>query len=384
MRHKLFIAVLAASVAGAAACQTVLPHWSDAQASRLIDWLASADGEGLGSVTPLARNVEAVRRTGDGTALDVAATAAALRLLDALRHGCCNASLRSGWNIAEEKGWLPPNDAVAAAVQQNRLEDLLAQARPSHPFYQGLRAAYAGEKDPARRATLAANLDRWRWMPRTLGRRYLLVNTAAFEASLWDDRRLLGRWKVVVGKTKSPTPVFAAQVTGVVLNPWWEIPPNIAAESVAAMVQDHPAQAASKGYTLEKGRYRQRPGPDNALGRMKLVMPNGYHVYLHDTPSQGLFERDVRAYSHGCVRVGDALGLVTALLSTRPGWDRNHVEAAVATTRTQTVPLAAPIPVYVTYFTAEPDGEGGVRYFPDIYKRDSGAKAPADDGRCTR
>jgi murein L,D-transpeptidase YcbB/YkuD len=149
------------------------------------------------------------------------------------------------------------------------------------------------------------------------------------------------------------------------------------------MLRDRPAEAARKGYVLQDGRYRQKPGPANALGRMKLVMPNPYSVYLHDTPSQSLFERDVRAFSHGCVRVGDALGLATALLATSPGWDRKRADALVAAGRTTTVALAAPVPVYVAYFTAEPDGEGGMRYFPDIYQRDRAAPLPGEEA-CPR
>ncbi|MBB6122411.1 murein L,D-transpeptidase YcbB/YkuD [Sphingobium subterraneum] len=165
-----------------------------------------------------------------------------------------------------------------------------------------------------------------------------------------------------------------------VLNPWWEIPSSIAAESVAAMVRTNPAAAAKRGYVYENGRYRQRPGPNNALGRMKLVMPNPHTVYLHDTPSQSLFDRDVRAFSHGCVRVGDALGLVTALLAPTGQWDRQRIDATVASGETQTVTLAEPIPVYIAYFTAEPDEDGAMRFFPDIYKRDRAAVAP-DDGK---
>jgi murein L,D-transpeptidase YcbB/YkuD len=118
---------------------------------------------------------------------------------------------------------------------------------------------------------------------------------------------------------------------------------------------------------------------------MKLVMPNPYNIYLHDTPAQSLFGRDVRAFSHGCVRVGDALGLATALLAPLPGWDRERVEAEIATGTTQTITLAASIPVYVAYFTAESDGQGGIRYLPDIYKRDQAALAPGGDGaQCGR
>jgi murein L,D-transpeptidase YcbB/YkuD len=299
--------------------------------------------------------------------------------LQAHRTGCCNASLRTGWRIAGDQSEPQPAAAVAMALARDDLDRLFGTARPSHPFYYSLREAYSREQDPARRATIAANLDRWRWMPRALGARYLLVNAAAFEATLWEGGNQIGRWAVIVGKTGSPTPVFAATVTGVTFNPWWEIPTSIVAESVGALVRNRPVEAAHKGYVVQAGRYRQRPGAGNALGRMKLAMPNPYSVYLHDTPSQGLFEQDVRAFSHGCIRVGDALGLATALLAAEPGWDRARSDGMVAAGRTATVPLAAPVPVYVTYFTAEPDGEGGIRYFPDVYHRDRGVPVPGEE-----
>jgi len=384
MKRALLLASLCWVSASVHAQETPTPHWTAAQARRLIEWLNAAAADGLGLVTPQARTVQAAIDNGEPLTLDVTATAASVRLLDAYRRGCCNASLRTGWHIPESNNWGGSAASVAAAVTSNQIDTLFGTARPSHPFYYALRAAYAQEKDPDRRATLAANLDRWRWMPRTLGVRYLLVNAAAFEATLWEGRQMVGRWKVVVGKTKSPTPVFGATVTGVILNPWWEIPPDIATESVATMVRNNPGAAAAKGFVLESGRYRQRPGPTNALGKMKLVMPNGFNVYLHDTPAQALFAQDVRAYSHGCVRVGDALGLVAALLSPQSGWSRDALDAAVASGQTRTVTLAAPIPVYVAYFTAEPDELGGIRYLPDIYHRDTGVRAPGDDGACAR
>lgn len=116
---------------------------------------------------------------------------------------------------------------------------------------------------------------------------------------------------------------------------------------------------------------------------MKLVMPNPYSVYLQDTPAQMLFSREVRTFSHGCVRVGGALGLATVLLSPN-GWHRARGDKAVEAGGTITAPLAAPVPVYVTYFTAEPDGQGGVRYFPDVYDREHASPLTAGgDTRCT-
>ncbi|MBT2188367.1 L,D-transpeptidase family protein [Sphingobium nicotianae] len=377
---RILLAFAALSLCAAAPLPA--PHWSHAQVERLIEWLVSAADDGLGSVTPEAALLRERIAAGDEASLDAEATRVAVRLVNAYRDGCCNASLRSGWRISPTPAWGDATSLVADAVSANRLDQLFLQSRPSHPFYEGLRRAYRLESNAGRRATLAANMDRWRWMPRDLGSRYLLVNAAAFEASLWDHGQLVGRWKVVVGKSKSPTPIFAAQVSGVIFNPWWEIPPSIAAEGVASMVRNRPAVAAGRGYVLENGRYRQRPGANNALGRMKLVMPNSYNVYLHDTPSQSLFARDVRAFSHGCVRVEDALGLATTLVSARPGWDRAQVDAVIEKGETIKVDLPNPVPVYVTYFTAEPDALGAIRYFPDVYHRDRGAKSPTSEGTC--
>jgi murein L,D-transpeptidase YcbB/YkuD len=361
-----------------------LPHWQHVQVARLIEWLDAAKDDGLAPAASEATAVRVALQAGDASRLDVVATAAAVRLLRAHRNGCCNASLRTGWHIDNGTALIDPTAAVTDAVMRDRLDALFGTARPSHPYYYSLRQAYAGESDPVRRKILAANLDRWRWMPRLLGERYLLVNTASFEATLWEGRNEIGRWQVIVGKTGSPTPVFAARVTGVILNPWWEIPSSIVAESVGALVRNRPAEAARRGYVVQDGHYRQRPGTTNALGRMKLVMPNSYSVYLHDTPSQSLFERDVRAFSHGCVRVGDALGLAATLLSADPAWNRKRVDAAVARGATVKVDLPQPVPVYVTYFTAEPDGNGGIRYFPDIYNRDKGATTSDGSERCTQ
>lgn len=378
---RLFFVTLLWFLAAAAAEPL---HWHAGQASRLADWLDAAAADGLTPVAADAPVVRAAIAAKDPARLDGVATAAAVRLLQAHRTGCCHASARAGWHIAGDQGLPPPEVAVATALASNDLDGLFEKARPSHPYYRALRDAFAQEQDPARRATLAANLDRWRWMPRALGRRYLLVNAAAFEATLWEEGREVGRWEIIVGKTRSPTPIFATRVTGVTFNPWWDIPSSIVAESVGALVRNRPAEAARRGYVVQGGQYRQRPGPGNALGRMKLVMPNGYHVYLHDTPAQNLFEKDVRAFSHGCVRVGDALGLATALLSARSGWDRARTDAMVAAGQTVTIPLPESVPVYVAYFTAEPDEIGGIRYFPDVYRRDAISSAPGNEATCPR
>jgi murein L,D-transpeptidase YcbB/YkuD len=374
--YRTICILLAGLLIGAASPSPI--HWTRPQREQLQNWISVAKNEGLELPSvdmAVARN--AIAR-GDDVSADIATTRAAVALLSVFRNGCCNAALKYAWHITSSSEPLDTSAAIADALAKDSLNDLFSTTRPSHPHYLALTDAFARETDPSRRAIIAANLNRWRWMPRDLGQRYLLVNVAAFEASLWENGRPVGRWQVIVGRTRSPTPVFEARVSGVTLNPWWEIPPRIAAEGIARLITSNPAEAEKRGYVRDKGHYRQRPGATNALGRMKLVMPNRFNVYLHDTPAQALFQQDVRTFSHGCVRVGDALGLAATLL----GRDRSAIDAMVATGRPRTLALSEPMPVYIVYFTAEPDDAGGVRYFPDVYHRDVGARAPGPDGQC--
>jgi murein L,D-transpeptidase YcbB/YkuD len=211
-------------------------------------------------------------------------------------------------------------------------------------------------------------------MPLDLGTSFVLVNTARFELELWRKGERIGTWPVIVGKPQTPTPVFAATVTGIVFNPWWDIPTSIVKESVGALVRRSPALARKRGYVWGGGRYRQKPGPNNALGQMKLVMPNPYRVYLHDTPTKQLFTREVRAMSHGCIRVGDAIGFAAALAEgTR---NRAEVDALVTAGKTVEIALGERLPVYIAYITAVPAADGSVTLLPDIYERDVPASAP--------
>jgi murein L,D-transpeptidase YcbB/YkuD len=245
--------------------------------------------------------------------------------------------------------------------------------RPKYPDYATLRAAYATEHDRARKLTLARNMERWRWMPRELGSDFVLVNAAAFEAEYWHDSKLAGTRRVIVGKPRSPTPVLSAQITGMTLNPWWYVPANIVRESVGALVRRNPTLARQRGYVWGGGQIRQRPGPGNALGVAKLEMPNPFTVYMHDTPDHSLFDRDVRAFSHGCIRTEDVVGLGAALLNGVKS--RAEIDAIIASGVNRTIPLARPIPVYVAYFTASAGANGSVRYHADLYGRDPAIKA---------
>lgn len=355
-----------AAVALLGAASPTERQWGAVEVAALREEAARTAGEGL-PIIEMA-SVERAIAAGDPAAVDAAARDAAIRLARILLLGCSTAAERKGWAISDSDGRIDVAAGLDAALAERRLAGWFASLRPRHPAYGATAAAFAAEHDPVKRTQLARNLERWRWLPHDLGPDFVLVNTAAFEAELWRGRDKAGSWRVIVGKPSSPTPVFAATITGVTLNPWWEIPPAIAREGIAAMVRSNPSRAREKGYVLSGGRYRQRPGPNNALGQMKLVMPNRYSVYLHDTPSRDLFNREVRAFSHGCVRVGDALGFAERLLG--EVHRREEIDRIVATGATRTLDLAAPVPVYIAYFTAWPDNSGAVRLLPDIYSRD--------------
>ena len=344
-------------------------RWSREAVAALAGQVRAAPAEAL-PLLSLA-GLERALATGDAAALDRTATALALDLARLHLRGCTPAAERSGWSIADGNDVKGLEARLHAALTAGQIDSFFAGLKPRHPDYAHLRQAYATETDPARRATLALNMERWRWMPQDLGSSFVLVNAARFELELWRQGVRSGTWPVIVGKPQTPTPVFAATITGIVFNPWWDIPASIVRESIGALVRNNPALARQRGYVWGGGRYRQRPGPNNALGQMKLVMPNPYRVYLHDTPSRQLFTREVRAMSHGCVRVGDALGFAAVLA--QGARSQAEVEALVASGRSVEIALAERLPVYITYFTAVPAAEGAVALLPDIYGRDAAA-----------
>lgn len=241
--------------------------------------------------------------------------------------------------------------------------------------------------DAEARLKVTASLARWQSLPSPPAGRWLLVNIPAFEISLYDGQLRTGTWRAIVGKPKTPTPRFAGSVTGVILNPWWEVPKSIVAESVGRMVARNPKKAAAQGYVRDGDRYRQRPGPHNQLGLMKLDFPNPYSVGIHDTPSRPLFEKETRAFSHGCIRVDDPFAFAAALLGEPTSRDSLNTVREI-NPDTQRLPLAEPLPVIVGYFTAEVAGDGTLRLFDDVYRLDRGeaatgsATGPGDD--CSR
>jgi murein L,D-transpeptidase YcbB/YkuD len=354
-------------------------QWSAELVDSLQRWLAQSPDYGLPPMECAA--LAEARHRGDPAELDRIADSLALQLARQHALGWANAEARGGWHIADSDRTIDLEGLLRSAMATGSLDRFYEDLQPQHPDFAALHEAMIRETDPIRRASIARNMERWRWLPHDLGDEYLLVNAAAFSAELWRNGRKIDSWRVIVGKPSSPTPVFAAKVTGVTLNPWWEIPPNIVRESVGTLVRRNPKLAAQRGYVWGGGRYRQRPGANNALGVMKLAMDNSFHVYLHDTPSKALFDREVRAFSHGCVRVDRPLDLAASLLS--HGGDRARLDSIVASGRTETLALRRTLPIYLVYLTATAGTDGEIRFLPDIYGRDSASSVPPAPGeRC--
>lgn len=366
MRIRRSLLALAVLLTGATDDVVSAPLWNPDAIGKLRAWVAAAPDDAL--PRPDNNALDRALAVGDPSLIDVAASALALKLARMHLLGSASAAERAGWRIVDSDRDFDVEAQLSVALAGGRIDDFLAGQRPQHPEYAALREALRSETDPVRRQKIARSMERWRWMPISLGQDYLLVNAAGFELTRWRGGQRVGSWRVIVGKTASPTPVFSATVTGVNFNPWWNVPSNIVRESVGGLIRRSPATARARGYVWGGGSVRQKPGPGNALGQMKLVMPNPFSVYLHDTPNRDLFNQDVRAFSHGCVRVGDALGLAESLLAGVKS--RSQIDALVATRNSVTVGLIRPVPVYIAYFTAGIRSDGSLALYDDIYSRD--------------
>jgi murein L,D-transpeptidase YcbB/YkuD len=237
----------------------------------------------------------------------------------------------------------------------------------------------------ARIEQVRVNLERARWVFYEPESEFLVVNIAGFQLYHLRRGEVVWRTRVQVGRPFRQTPIFRGEMTYLVVNPTWTVPPTIYRNDILPAVRRNPAYLASRnidafdpsGARIDpaavdwSGRppYRlvQRPGPDNALGRIKFMFPNEHSVYLHDTPSRDLFDRDSRAFSSGCIRVENPFELAEQLVGER---GRERLDALVASGRTQTVFLEKPMPIMLLYWTVEPDATGKVTFLPDVYDRD--------------
>ena len=249
------------------------------------------------------------------------------------------------------------------------------------------------------------NLERWRWLPEDLGRRYILVNIADFGLEVVEDGRKVLAMRVVTGRKMRVTPVFSGRMTYLVLNPYWHIPHKIAVEDVLPRIKSDPGYLARQGIRVFESwddlapeippetidwpavtkynftfKLRQDPGPSNALGRVKLMFPNRFAVYLHDTPSRYMFQRNQRDFSSGCIRIEKPIDLAAYVLHGDPKWTREKIVSAIESGESRIVWLPEPIPVHVLYWTAWVDEEGTVQFRSDVYGRDGPLDEALEEG----
>lgn len=258
----------------------------------------------------------------------------------------------------------------------------------------GPRTILALDASPAQRArTVALNMERWRWLPDHLEGEHIVVNVPAEEMQLVSDGKVILDMRAIVGDVDHPTPALHARLTSLVLNPVWRVPASIATDEILPQLQKNPRYLVANDLELVSDKFvpgspesqgagiawksmtrmpwpvRQRPGSDNALGRIKFNLPNDDDIYLHDTPKHKLFARFDRALSHGCVRLENADALALYLLQDK-GWTKERLAEEIATGQTKSVSVTRSVPVWLLYFTAWVDPDGTLEFRDDLYDRD--------------
>jgi murein L,D-transpeptidase YcbB/YkuD len=239
------------------------------------------------------------------------------------------------------------------------------------------------------------NMERWRWLPRNLGQRHIMVNTADFTLMAVENGLPVRQMRVVVGRPARRSPVFSADMTYLVANPYWNVPKTIAVADLLPRLQRDAAYLSRNGIRVFANwrpdaaeidpltvdwksfraddfpfRLRQEPGPNNALGRLKFMLPNRFSVYLHDTPNHDLFDRRQRDFSSGCIRVEAPLALAEFVLAGDDRWNREALAGIIGGKTPVTIRLNAPVPVHLVYLTAWVDRAGRLQFRKDIYHRD--------------
>jgi murein L,D-transpeptidase YcbB/YkuD len=368
--------------------------------------LAESDYDIDDIATVLASEDEWEESIGAVAQLDLRITTALLALGHDIAIGRVNpAQLDPRWKKTRK----PPDFAGLLAVAATQdLNAWLPSVQPRHPEYAALQKALAALRaqhvDDDRVRLLAMNLERWRWMPDDFGSRHILVNIPAFHLAARENGRAVLDMKVVVGEVEAErrTPIFSGQMATVVFSPYWNVPDSIVEGETAPAFARDPSfldrnnieilrQSKRGAETVDPSSvdwddeselkellFRQRPGPQNALGHVKFLFPNPFHVYLHDTPADALFARSGRALSHGCVRLEQPEALARYVLRDAREWDDERIRAAMDAGVEKPVALKDKLPVHIVYFTAWPTDEGGFDTWADVYGHDGRQSAAMD------
>ena len=349
------------------------PVWDPVSAQDLFYYIQQVGKEGLNPADYDLTSFVAALRSPDPMVMSREATDRFNRLSSDLALGHVKKGARTAWYVVDKDLDAAAQDALLRnALATRRIRASLDGLLPTHPQYAALKAALemTPAADTAKINRIRLNLDRWRWLPRDLGTKYVIVNVPGFHATLVENG--VNRWKqrAIAGATKTPTPQLSAMAVGVMLNPSWEVPPSITREV-----------SGKKGFVpiMKDGkllRWSQPPGPTNALGQVKFVMYNPHNIYLHDTNARSRFSGRMRALSHGCIRTEHIMDLATELLGDEGGtWTPDKIKAQLATGKSKQANFVKPLPVYIVYFTSAALNDGKIVDYQDLYGRDAKAVA---------
>ena len=336
--------------------------------------------------------LSALRRTRSGSPKDLARAELALsRTLAAYVQGT---RIARDAGMSYQNNLLAPvvptiGSALSAAAAAPVLDDYIGQLRWMHPIYSQLRAALAArELDPAATQLVQLNLERARALPANPAPRYVLIDAAGASLSMYENGRVVDTMRVVVGKPSQATPMIAGELSSAILNPYWNVPPDLVRDRIAYNVKTKGlGYLKTGGYQVlsdwtddakvispakvdwtavaagtQEQRVRQLPGRSNFMGKVKFTFPNNLGIYLHDTPDKALLKEDARQASSGCVRLEDAPRFGRWLFGKTLVPKKGAVE--------QAVPLEQTVPVYITYLTAAPEN-GAIVFREDTYNRDN-------------
>jgi murein L,D-transpeptidase YcbB/YkuD len=354
------------------------PPWTVPDAQALLAYIQGIGKEGLAPADYDPQGLSAALAAGDPIKLNQVASDLFARVASDLALGHTKGKDRVDWTIKDPDLDGDRTDQLLRwALMTHHVAETLDGLLPTHPQYAALKHALevtpATDRDSINRIRL--NMDRWRWLPQNLGERYIIVNVPAYTAALVENGETISRHHAVAGKISTPTPQLSAVATGVILNPWWEVPTSISGEV-----------AGKKGFVAVRKddgsiqRWRQPPGPTNALGQVKFVMPNSKAIYLHDTNAKSRFNSKVRAFSHGCIRTQDILKLATILLGEGgTEWTPEKVDATLKSGKSVQASFPEPLPVYIVYMSSAATVDGRIIDYPDIYKRDGAVIAALSD-----
>jgi murein L,D-transpeptidase YcbB/YkuD len=331
--------------------------------------------------------------------------------------------LRERLGVAKATIEIATADGETSEVESRTYDEALVAAVESFQTRHGLNADgvvgsqtialmndAAKIEDPT--ALVLTNMERWRWLPRHLGQTHIFVNVPEFVARIWRNGQPIHETRVITGSKQHPSPIFSDEMDHVIVNPAWNVPASIAVKEMLPMLQKDPHYLERQGFqvtfqgrkpprkvvvntffgsrTIEvqggidwanmspedmsRVRIRQPPGERNALGHIKFMFPNKHAVYLHDTPTRHLFAQDMRALSHGCIRVQDPFKLADVLLEDT-GLDGAKLKGMVGGGAEKRIDLAHKIPIHIAYFTAEVLPDGSLLTRPDVYGTDKKMKA---------